>query len=155
MMRMLAPWWAMIGFSALMVEAIVRLGQHVYAGIPLATPLAWGVGIVCVLVMLYAEGYRGFQKKFSPRFARRAVTLRDEPTPLRVIFAPFYCMTLFDAPRSRVIASWMLVAMIVFCILVIRQLHQPWRGAVDAGVVAGLSHGLLATLYFFIREIRR
>ena len=154
MIRLIAPWWAMIGFAVMMVEAIVRLSQYALEGMAQATPAAWVVAFFSVVFMLYTEGYRGFQKKFSPRFAKRAMMIRSEPTFFRVALAPLFCMSLFGATRGRMIASWLLVVMIVFFIIMIRQLDQPWRGAVDVGVVAGLSHGLLATLYFFVRAIR-
>ena len=150
----LAAAWGFLGFAAMMLEAIYRLSQHAWVGLSAepAVLLAYGV---CMGGMMYMEGYRGFQQKFSPRFAQRALFLRREPTVLRAVLAPLYCMALFDAPRRRVIASWVLVVAIVLLILVIRQLEQPWRGAVDAGVVAGLSYGTLATTWFVWRAFRR
>ena len=47
----------------------------------------------------------------------------------------------------------LLVAMIVFLIIIVRQFPQPWRGAVDAGVVAGLSYGMAATVYFSLKRL--
>jgi len=137
----------------MMLEAIIRLSGHALHALQdpdLPTLLAY---VFCVLGMVYAEGYRGFQQRFSPRFAERAHRIRTEPTLARVLLAPLYCMALFDAPRRRVVASWLLVAMIVLLIIIVRQFPQPWRGAVDAGVVAGLSYGLAATLYFSLRRL--
>ncbi|MFT5683837.1 MAG: hypothetical protein ACI8RZ_004769 [Myxococcota bacterium] len=149
----IGPWWGVVGFSLMMLEAIVRLSDHAADGLASAAPGTIALYALCAGGMMYMEGYRGFQKSFSPRFAERALRIRAEPTLLRVIAAPLYCMALFDAPRRRVIVSWLLVVMIVALILVVRQLSQPWRGAVDAGVVAGLSYGLIATLYFSLRAL--
>jgi hypothetical protein len=140
------PWWAVAGFSLMMLEAIVRLCGHVRDGLTLDAPTLL-LYALSAAGMMYMEGYRGFQRSFSPRFAARALRIRSEPTPARVLLAPLYCMALFDAPRRRVVVSWLLVVMIVALILVVRRLEQPWRGAVDAGVVAGLSYGLAVTLY--------
>ena len=148
-------WWGVGGFSLLMLEAIVRLTGYALEGLVGADLNTVLVYVLCVLGMMYAEGYRGFQKRFSPRFAQRALRLRAEPTMLRVLLAPLYCMAMFDAPRRQVIVSWALVTMIVALIMVIRQLPQPWRGAVDAGVVAGLTYGLSATLFFTARALRQ
>ncbi len=149
----IGPWWAVVGFSLMMLEAIVRLSGHAADGLTGAEPGTVALYALCAGGMMYLEGYRGFQKRFSPRFAQRAMLIRSEPTLARVLGAPLYCMALFDAPRRRIITSWMLVVMIVALILVVRQLEQPWRGAVDAGVVAGLSYGLTATLYFSLRAL--
>ena len=137
-----------------MLEAIVRLYGHALEGLTQVSPTVLVAYGFCISVMMYAEGYRGFQQRFSPRFASRARVLRESPTPIRVVLAPLYCMAMFDAPRRRVVASWLLVVMIVGFIVIVRQLEQPWRGAVDAGVVAGLSYGLTATVACFIREFR-
>lgn len=149
----IGPWWAVVGFSLMMLEAIIRLSGHAADGLVGSEPGTVALYALCAGGMMYLEGYRGFQKRFSPRFAQRAMHIRAEPTLARVLGAPLYCMALFDAPRRRIITSWMLVVMIVALILVVRQLEQPWRGAVDAGVVAGLSYGLTATLYFSLSAL--
>ena len=40
--------------------------------------------------------------------------------------------------------------MIIGFVLIARQLPQPWRGIVDAGVVVGLGLGIISILYFMI-----
>ncbi|MEL6347557.1 MAG: hypothetical protein AAFV53_30900 [Myxococcota bacterium] len=154
MIARVAPWWALIGFSLLLCVSIVRLTPKALAGLTeptLFTLLVYGVSVA---IMLYAEGYRGFQQRFSPRFAQRALAIRHAPTAARVLFAPFYAMALFDAPRRRMIASWVLLFMIIVLVALVAQLEQPWRGAVDAGVVAGLTYGLLATIGCFFSARR-
>ncbi|MEM6296272.1 MAG: hypothetical protein AAGA54_33685, partial [Myxococcota bacterium] len=42
----------------------------------------------------------------------------------------------------------------IFCLIVIvKQLDQPWRGIIDAGVVVGLSMGLLSIIYYAVRAV--
>ena len=58
----------------------------------------WFVMIAWILINAYAEGYRGFHKRYSPRTVARAFYLVDNPTPLRVIFAPLFCMGPLELP---------------------------------------------------------
>jgi len=46
--------------------------------------------------------------------------------------------------------SYALTAMIICFIIIARMLPQPWRGILDAGVVVGLSIGIISILYFLI-----
>jgi hypothetical protein len=95
--------------------------------------------------MAYFEGYRGFQLRFSPRAVVRAQTLGQAPWWCRLL-APLYCMGMVHATRRRLAGTWGMIAGIVMMVLLIRWLPQPWRGAVDAGVVVGLSWGVLSIL---------
>lgn len=146
--------WGILGVVALLGEAIVRLlplavdllGRSLSA-IELAVLVAW------VLAMTLAEGYRGFHLQFSPRVVARALHLEAHKRPLHVVLAPLYCMGLVHATRRRLITSWLLTIGIVAIVLLVRRLPQPWRGIIDAGVVAGLSCGVLSILYFTVRGL--
>ncbi len=153
---LLVALWGVGGILALLVHALFRL-----------TPLAiepvvndmmnawhWTCYVVWAVMNAYMEGYRGFQKSFSPMVATRVMSLARDPQPLRVILAPFYCMALFSAPRKRMCLSWFIIAMVVCLIIIIRQLSQPWRGIVDVGVVIGLTWGASSVLYYFIQALR-
>jgi hypothetical protein len=96
--------------------------------------------------MLFFEGYRGFQRSFSPRVVARAAELTRSPTPAQVALAPLYCMGLLWAPRAVLMRQWTLVALVVGLVLVVARLEQPTRGLVDLGVVAGLGYGLWTLL---------
>jgi hypothetical protein len=63
-------------------------------------------------------------------------------------------MGLFGATRRRLIVSWCLYAGLVVVIVSVRQVPQPWRGVIDAGVVAGLALGVLAVLYYVALALR-
>ncbi len=102
---------------------------------------------------LYAEGYRGFQLRFSPRVVSRAFHLADHPRPLHVIFALPYCMSLFHSTKRQLIVSWVLVIAIVALVILVRSFPQPWRGIVDGGVVIGLAWGTIAIVVFYVRGL--
>jgi len=138
--------WAIVGVLAFLVRAVWSLVPHVVgawrdAGLGIHHHILAGIWIV---LMLYSEGYKGFQKAFSPRVVARAVHLARQPHWLYVIIAPAYAMGLVGARTRRMIVSWSVVAAIVAAVLLVRHLHQPWRGVVDSGVVAGLAWGTLS-----------
>ena len=103
-----------------------------------------------VAFMLYSEGYKGFQKGYSPRVASRAHYLRDQSTWLRAILAPIFCMGFFHSTRKRKIVICCLLLGVTLLVLIFQFIPQPWRGVLDLGVVLGLSWGVLTTLYFFV-----
>ncbi len=144
--------WGIAGVFLLLGSAVYRLAPLALA--PLSTDLGWYHWLALaasVLFMAHAEGYRGFQQHFSPRVAARAKYLRDHPLPFFVALAPFFCMGYFHATRRRQIVSLSLTAGIVVLVLVVRQVPQPWRGIIDAGVVTGLVWGLVSLAWFTIR----
>jgi len=140
--------WGILGISILLISAIYRLSQIVLD--TFSYPLAWYHWILLVfsiLSMAYFEGYKGFQLKFSPRFAARCLFLRDNPRFLHSLLAPLFCMGFFYATRKRKITTLVLTLMIIALIQLAHMLAQPWRGILDAGVVIGLSWGLLSVYY--------
>ncbi|MFB9885672.1 hypothetical protein [Balneatrix alpica] len=145
MFRALAAIWGIIGVSALLLFAIARL-----------TPISleawhapwqwqhWVTFWVFMLFMLYSEGYKGFQKAFSPRTAARAYYLSQAATLWQGLLAPAFCMGYFHTTRKRQIISICITSMVIVLVLLFRLLPQPWRGILDAGVVAGLAWGLVS-----------
>lgn len=154
MMGTIGALWGVAGVLLLLGSAVCRLA-------PLAVEAFscdflwyhWGILLLVVLFMAYAEGYVGFQQRFSPRVAARARYLRDHPRAPFVVFAPFFCMGYFHATRRRRITSLSLTAVIIVLIILVRFLPQPWRGIIDAGVVVGLAWGILSLFYFSIQAI--
>ncbi|MEM7468007.1 MAG: hypothetical protein AAF387_14125 [Pseudomonadota bacterium] len=147
--------WAVTCFIVLLIIAILNLSNHalMLRGYEL-NGVHWLILISNSLLMAYYEGYKGFQCAYSPRFAARARSLPQGYTRKRALLAPFFCMGFFDAPRRRIIAAYLLTAMIVFFVLLFRVLPQPWRGALDVGVVIGLSWGCIATMVSIIQSLR-
>lgn len=135
--------WGVAGFSIILLDAINRLARlalHALDG--QLTVFQWFSLILVILAMAYAEGYRGFQQKFSPRCAARLYYLYRQPEPLAVLLAPLFCMGFFRATRGPLLVAWVGTTLIVLLVVALHWAPQPWRGIVDAGVVVGLSWGL-------------
>jgi len=146
--------WGLTGVILLIGSAVYRL-----------TPLAidafsytfiwyhWTALALIVLFMAYVEGYRAFQKAFSPRVAARARYLKDYPNALHAVLAPFFCMAYFHAPRRRKITSISVTLGIIILVVLVRRLPQPWRGIIDGGVVVGLAWGLISLMIFSVQAL--
>ena len=147
--------WGVLGFTALLVQAIVRLTPLALAPIRAGglSALHWSLYGASILFNGYFEGYRAFQLQAAPRIVVRALYLGEHPRPLHVLLAPFFCTGLFHARRRRVIAMWILYGGLVALIISVRKLAQPWRGMIDAGVVIGLSWGVIAILVTYLRAM--
>lgn len=147
--------WGLGGFVLLMGFALWRL-------VPLsleAFTYPWGWTHVVLfganlLAMAWFEGYKGFQKAFSPRLAARCHHLLHHASWGQALLAPLVAMGFIHASKRRMITAWALTAGIVLVVLLYRQLPQPWRGILDAGVVLGLAWGLVATLAHVVRALR-
>lgn len=113
-------------------------------------------------LMAYAEGFKGFQKKFSPLVVKRALTLDSPKTgsggggragPLRLFLAGPYSMGLFHATKKRLTVSWGLTTGVLCLVHIVKKLPYPWRSIVDAGVVVGLSYGTLSICLIWARAV--
>lgn len=113
----------------------------------------WIPLVIWTIFMAYSEGYRGFQKKFSPRVVARAEYLGNHPTIARVVFAPLICMGLVLATKKRLIVSWSLIGGIFVLVLIIQTFGTPWRGIIDFGVVVGLTWGLISLLWYVVKAL--
>lgn len=116
--------------------------------------LHWFLLAVSMLYMAYAEGYKGFHLAFAPRVVARASYLSANPRLLHILFAPVFCMGYIHASRRRKLLSFGLTSMIIFFVLIVSQLPQPWRGIVDAGVVTGLIYGIVSIGFFLLQRLR-
>jgi hypothetical protein len=148
--------WAVLGVIAILVEPVIRLLPRALE--PIADGSLSGAGVLAyvasILGLAYSEGYRGFQLRFSPRVIVRALVVAQRGGPLLILLAPLMAMGLIHANRRRLIGSWVLMLCIVSLIVLVSLLEQPWRGAIDAGVVVGLSWGTVATLVLMVRALR-
>lgn len=148
----LGAFWGIAGVALLLGSAVVRLTP--VAAEALASPLSllqWVTLLAVLFFMAYAEGYRGFQQRFSPRVAARAKYLRAHPRALHLLLAPLFCMGFFHATKRRKITSYSVTFGIALLIVLVRLMPQPWRGIIDAGVVVGLLWGLVSLLLYGIQ----
>lgn len=140
--------WGIIGVIALLGFAIGRLLTISITAFGFSLSAShWLALAASVAFMAYAEGYRTFQKTWAPRVVGRAFELKTDWTITRVIFAPFYCMSFFDATRKRKLTAWITTVCIVALVVLMNRIDQPWRGLIDAGVVVGLSWGVAAVFF--------
>lgn len=147
--RTLGACWGYTGFFLLMLFAIVRLaGVSVDAMLYEIKAWHWLLLIANTLFMAYSEGYKGFQKNYSPRLAARALYLSKHGSTKQLLLAPAFCMSFFDAPRKRIIISYSILGMVIVLVTLFRFLPQPIRGILDFGVVVGLSWGVISVVYF-------
>ncbi len=143
--------WGVLGVELMLGGAVLRLTpvglepllEGGLSGLHLAAYAA------SLAFFLYTEGYRAFQKGFSPRVAARAHALRRAPTWGRTLFAPLFCMGFFGASARRRRVTWLLTVGLVGLILLVRMVPQPWRGAIDLGVVAALIYGMVVLAWSF------
>ena len=141
--------WGLLGIGLLLTSAVWRLGMRAWREI--SGPLEWhhwAALLAITLLMAYSEGYKGFQKGFSPRVAARARYLAGHANTLEALLAPFFLLCYFRAPRRRRIIAISLTLGIILLVMLVRLLPGPWRGIVDAGVVVGLVWGLISLLVF-------
>ncbi len=147
--------WAFLGWSAVLLVAIVRLGAIAAEALRQElTPLQWTALLTSVAFLAWAEGYRGFQRRFSPRAAARVLYLRQHATPLTALLAPFFCVGYLRASPRIVTATWVGTALIGLLIVIVHRMPQPWRGITDAGVAVGLSWGFASFVVLTWRALR-
>ena len=148
--------WGVFGTAAVLMEAIVRLASIAVDSLTRErlTPLQIAFFVAWMAFILYAEAYRGFQKRFSPRVVARAFYLADHPRPLHVALAPLYCMALFHTTRRRLIATWILVLGIVSVIVAVRYVPPIYRGIIDGGVACALAWGTVVMIINFFQRLR-
>lgn len=145
--------WGASGVVAICMFAIWRLAQYTFQAFEMPfTALQWVALVANIVFMAWSEGYRGFQLKFSPRAAARALHLYRVPTRWWTrLLAPLFCFGYFQASRRVLIVTWSLTLGIVVLVLLIHQLDQPWRGIIDAGVVVGLTWGVVSLVANYIK----
>lgn len=147
-MPIIATLWGIFGVCALLTYAITRLSSRALLAIESGlTAPQWIFLSFFALFMLYSEGYRGFQKKFSPRTAARVHYLYHHTTLLRTFLAPLFCMGYFYATKKTKITVYCLTLGIIGLITLVSLLPFPWRGIIDFGVALGLSYGILSFLF--------
>lgn len=148
--------WGLAGVLLLLGYALVRLTPYAIEALDYELSLVQWVALVGgAIFMAWSEGYKGFQRSFSPRVAARLLWLYRHPCPLLVLSAPLFCLGLVHAPPKRRVIFLVMTTMIIGLVILIRLLDQPWRGVIDAGVVVGLTWGVVSVLWFVVLAFTR
>jgi hypothetical protein len=142
-------WWAIGGIVSLLLYAIYRVFPHAAELMnQTLTPIIVLILIVNVGLMLYSEGYKGFQKRFNPRVITRAKQANG-------LLAPLYALGYYNAPRHELVKSYCFTLLLIVVIIIVQAVPQPWRGILDAGVVVGLTYGTAALIIQSIKRYNR
>ena len=139
--------WGVGGIAGLLVYAALSLERYTLGAISGGlSPFEWLLFTGNGLFMAWVEGYRGFQQRFSPRVAARALHLYQHPTPWRLGLAPLFCAGYFAATPRLARTIWIGTGLIVVAVILFNELQQPWRGILDGGVLVGLAWGIVSLL---------
>ena len=147
--------WGLSFICAVLLYAIVRLSSVTIDALN-NFPFDWYHWVtlaVVVVFMAHSEGYEGFQRNFSPRVVARAWFLYHNPRPVLIALAPLFLAGYIHIHSGRRRNILLLTIGIVVLIILIGYLPQPWRGIVDAGVVVGLTWGLVSLAFYGIRVL--
>lgn len=152
----IAAAWGAAGVAGICVFAVWRLTPIATEALSMPlTALQWLVLVANTGFMAWSEGYRGFQQKFAPRAAARALYVLRTPMSLGTrLLAPLFCFGYFHATRRARLVAWIGTFGILSLVVIIQQLDQPWRGIIDAGVVIGLSWGVVSLAINYYKAFR-
>lgn len=149
--------WGTLGVIAYLSYGVAKVVPIVMEGIgSIEEPWQWGLLAVTLLFFAYVEGYKGFQNGFSPRVVSRAwaVSEEGEAMPLwHKILAPAFCIGYFHGTFRRVAASWGVTTIIFAVVIGVKQLENPYRAIVDAGVIVGLIWGIVSIIVIFLQSL--
>ncbi len=151
----LAQIWALLGFITILGYAVYRLAGHFIVAWEFSfTWYHWLLLITNVVFMAYSEGYKGFQQSYSIKFSKRLNELPKKGWWAKVL-APLFCMNYFDAEKKNLLLAYILTTAIILLIIIFNYIPQPWRGILDAGVVVGLTWGIISTILLSLKTIGR
>ena len=154
LLSIFAALWGLVGVLALLSFSVYRLSPIAASFFAYPTNYwHWAALLVWLVFMAYSEGYKGFQLAFAPRVAARLHWLATNPKPWLVILAPLYAMGFIYASYKRMLISHMILVMVVVFVLLAEVLPAPWRAIVDAGVVLGLSWGVMAVFVCTVKVL--
>lgn len=148
--------WGVVGIAATFVDAIGRLGLRAHlelrGGI---TPIEAIVLIALTATFVYGEGVCVLQRRFAPVVVARSLEAARSGSTWWAIAAPLYAVSVVGAPARTIVRAVVGIALIVGCVIAVRQLPAPWRGIVDAAVASALTWGLAALAVAAYRALAR
>lgn len=150
--------WGAFGVCAYLGYGVAKVVPIVVEGLGSVTELwQWGLLAVTLLFFAYVEGYKGFQLGFSPRVVSRAWVVSEENDELPLwhkALAPAFCIGYFHGTTKRVITSWAVTTGIFLVVVGVRQLENPYRAIIDAGVIVGLVWGIVSIIVLFFQSLQ-
>eukprot|EP00929_Paragymnodinium_shiwhaense_P037180 TRINITY_DN19853_c0_g1_i2.p1 TRINITY_DN19853_c0_g1~~TRINITY_DN19853_c0_g1_i2.p1 ORF type:complete len:289 (-),score=52.53 TRINITY_DN19853_c0_g1_i2:160-1026(-) len=139
--------WGVLGVCAYLSFGVFKVVPIVTEGIGAITE-TWQWGLLAATL--------GFQLGFSPRVVSRAWVVSEEleeAPAWHKFLAPAFCIGYFHGTNKRVITSWVVTTVIFAVVIGVKQLDNPYRAIVDAGVVVGLVWGIVSILVLFAQSL--
>eukprot|EP00591_Stephanopyxis_turris_P007146 CAMPEP_0195531298 /NCGR_PEP_ID=MMETSP0794_2-20130614/34947_1 /TAXON_ID=515487 /ORGANISM="Stephanopyxis turris, Strain CCMP 815" /LENGTH=190 /DNA_ID=CAMNT_0040663035 /DNA_START=160 /DNA_END=729 /DNA_ORIENTATION=+ len=130
--QVLASFWAMSGVVYILMKAIKRVMPIALEpfskieGVASLSTFQLGAYVSTCLWFAYVEGYKGFQRKFSPLVVARSLTLGSSAPLHHILLGPFYAMGLFHATKKRMIVSWSVSIGVAAIVAAVKRLPYPW-----------------------------
>jgi hypothetical protein len=149
--------WGVLQVVAIIGNALKRVIPIALQPFSSDVPLSgfqWVSYGLWTVYMIYAEGYKAFQLKFSPLVVKRAFGLSENLNALNFLLAGPYAMGFFGATKKRMIVSWSVSVGVASIVAVVKKLGYPYRSIIDGGVVAGLTYGTLSILILTVNALR-
>lgn len=150
--------WGVFGVVAYLSYGVAKVVPIVLDGLGAIEEVwQWALLAVTLLFFAYVEGYRGFQLGFSPRVVSRAWVVSEETSEAPVwhkVLAPAFCIGYFHGTKRRVITSWAVTTVIFAVVIGVKQLDNPYRAIIDAGVIVGLMWGILSIIVLYIASLQ-
>lgn len=145
--------YGVFGVVAYLSYGVVKVVPIVLEGLAsIEEPWQWGLLAATLLFFAYVEGYKGFQKGFSPRVVSRSWVVAEESAGAPIwhkILAPFFAIGYFHGTKKRVITSWAVTSVVFAVVVGVKQLANPYRAIIDAGVIVGLMWGVISIIVLF------
>lgn len=161
----LVQMWGVLGVAAYLAYGVKKVVPIVREGLHAMTSSGQWLFLAATLgFFAYVEGYKGFQKGFSPRVVSRAWVVSTQreagaasgdvgPPLWHKVLAPAFCIGYFHGTRKRVVSSWAVTAIIFLVVVAVKRLANPYRGIVDAGVIVGLLWGSTSVILLYARSL--
>lgn len=151
-MRWLSRYWGLMGVTAFLLSAVIRVMPS-WGEISMASgPLAYGLLAILLPLMIYFEAYRGFYKGFAPRVVSRSKALKWQSNWVYLVLAPLFCMGFIGSSRRRKIGLSVVTLCIAALVIWVRGLPQPWRWVIDLSVAVALLAGTLSIIWLAYRD---
>lgn len=78
---------------------------------------------------------------------------RPSPPFWHKALAPAFCIGYFHGTRKRVITSWCVTTGIFLIVVGVKRMANPYRAIIDAGVMLGLSWGVISIVFLYVRSL--